>query len=345
MRAFISYSSLDSDIALRVAHELKIRGIKVWIDQRNAGAGDVLPSVIKKGMDSAKLFVIVLTKNWTNSTWTQREFKHMTSRIVKGKARVIPLLFPDGKLPELLERNEYRYEKCTSGDDVAKAINFGLKDTKYEIPFDAKTILKRFKKRVVPNYGIRLIPLRDLDENGSLGLPERRYVFIGDYLEQCGQSLQEVLDNLYFDNSDKPADANIEWAAITFEIGKIQQRNYDLLPASWKAIFRIMSDKKRIGEIKASKKDLKKLKQPYRRYDYYGDDDHWFWRLKDQLKQTDRDFDEIVNTYFGIQDCFEGDGFGGPRRSRIFVVKNLKLSLLKYTVQNMKRVEDGILIK
>ncbi len=42
MKVFISHSSLDKDIARRIAEQYRSRGVGVWIDEGELGPGDSL---------------------------------------------------------------------------------------------------------------------------------------------------------------------------------------------------------------------------------------------------------------------------------------------------------------
>ena len=100
-------------------------------------------------------------------------------------------------------------------------------------------IQERLKNQKLVEYAIRLIPKADYHKEGLIGKDERSYVFIGDYYEQRSRSLREILANLWIgDAFDKVANANTEWLGIIFEVGELNYRKFDLMPATWKSMFR-----------------------------------------------------------------------------------------------------------
>lgn len=340
MRAFISYSHKDKPLANTINDLLMQRGVETFIDQGKIGAGDVLTTRIKNELDRTDLFVILFTKH--PSDWRDKEeFKYIWPKISEGKVRFLPFVFPGAFIPPELEQNKYLLGKCRSEDsmtDISAVINFGLKKADYRIPMSRRVLQKRLTQRKVPEYGLRLIPTDQFNENGTLGLKERKYVFIGDYLEQCGRTLRVIKTNLFSSFIDWTP-AVEKWTAIIFKIDELYAKQYDLFPGTWKSIFRILSNKKRLGIINASEEDNELIKNGSRKYDYYGDDDHFFWSIKKSLESNqdgDREFYSYMEDYFGLRStCFNGNGVGGDGVSRIFLIKNLAINELSYWVQDL----------
>ena len=51
--------------------------------------------------------------------------------------------------------------------------------------------------------------------------------------------MEGLFHGQYFDRVNQ---ANAKWIAVIFEMGKIFSKNYDVFPATWKAVYRILSD-------------------------------------------------------------------------------------------------------
>ncbi len=70
---FISYSFQDKEITMRIKEELNYHGVRVWI------APDSLPEdasyqyIIRKAIDYADAFLLVLSSNSNNSVWVEKE--------------------------------------------------------------------------------------------------------------------------------------------------------------------------------------------------------------------------------------------------------------------------------
>ncbi len=124
---------------------------------------------------------------------------------------------------------------------------------------------------------------------------------------------------------------------MVFEVGEQYHREYDLMPGTWKAVFRIITDRRRLGYATPSDQDLNDLGPRGRDY-YSHDGNRWYNSVLGLV--TER----FLNERFGIMDMsFKGDGscFGG---GRVFFVRNVEFNNLGYTVQNMGVPDDGIVL-
>jgi hypothetical protein len=241
-----------------------------------------------------------------------------------------------------------------------------FEDLAHEIacPMLAKSIRERYKAQTPVRYGLRLVPSQEFRKDGRLGPEERRYVFIGDYAEQCGRSLRQILSNLWMGEAfDQVSNANLAWTAVIFEIGDLNRRRLDLMPGTWKAIFRILSSKKRMPLIRASGEEKARLGSRGRDY-YEGDQEYWFDRITSR-KAYEIEGKEIVSPYdmlkryFGYDDnCFDLTGgtgiaadidgtephslFSNETRipSRLFLVKNAAVESINCRVQELGHVDD-----
>lgn len=70
-KTFISHSSKDKAIVKELAE--KLSNEKIWFDAWDMDAGDVLSEKIEKGIDEAKNFLIILSKNSVDSQWVKYE--------------------------------------------------------------------------------------------------------------------------------------------------------------------------------------------------------------------------------------------------------------------------------
>ena len=200
---------------------------------------------------------------------------------------------------------------------------------------------------------VRLIPKEGFDRCGQLGLASRKYVFVGDYAEQRHRTLRQILSNLWIGDAFEEVDnSNIGWLALTFELGELNRRKMDLMPATWKAAFRILSDPRRAACFIATGEELTKLGRPPR--DYYSSDQRfWYSRCSTQERQSKSGPHYFLHDALGISWlCFSGTGIteqpfaqdSGGIPSRVFFVKNLPLSSISYHIEELGTPDDDIVL-
>ncbi|CNE93727.1 Uncharacterised protein [Mycobacterium tuberculosis] len=220
------------------------------------------------------------------------------------------------------------------------------------MPMPAGEIQERYTGRAVVERAVRLVPREGFDPDGRLGLPSRAYVFIGDYDEQRHRTLRQILSNLWIgDAFEQIENSNVAWLALIFEVGELNPRKLDLLPATWKATFRILSDPKRAARFVATDEELIRLGRPPR--DYYSDDQNWWYGRCATAGRRWTGRGPLIEEVLGISwACFSGTGITntGPRRSsgipsRVFFVKNLPLSSVTYRVQELGVPDDDIVLE
>jgi hypothetical protein len=357
MNVFFSYSSKDKLVARRLAELLRSRGLSVWIDEGQLGPGDSLSAVLANAISQIGLFVLIITENSIASNWVKYELNLALSQMIEKDIKIVPLLFDNSKVPEPL--NGMIWGDCRNDEGLNGSVNHILKSAGIVFPMGQSTIERRYHDRTPVNYGIRLFPTKEINELTALGKEERKYVFLGDYAEQCGRSLRQVLSNLWQgDAFDRVYNAHLEWTAIVFEVGQLNWSKLDVMPATWKAIYRILTDYKRLNLINASEEALTKMGFPPHDY-YQGDQNYWYRQItSSERKPPDvGPFfvypDHDLEKYFGVYWlCFRGCGMtfndGGLKSdtvpSRIFLCKNVRLEALNYRTQNLGRVDDGVIV-
>jgi TIR domain len=104
MSVFISHSSKDKPAVEALAEALRVRGIDVWLDKWEIGAGDDIVAKINESLDKAGCGIIVFSKESWESLWVRAEASYLQySRIQEGKV-LIPVIVGQGNLwlPPLL---------------------------------------------------------------------------------------------------------------------------------------------------------------------------------------------------------------------------------------------------
>src|SRR5688572_14957658 len=74
---FISYRSIESDFALRLAADLKNAGLNIWLDRLDAGinAGDDWIQVLQDALDECSAVIAILSPDYVVSKYCRRELK------------------------------------------------------------------------------------------------------------------------------------------------------------------------------------------------------------------------------------------------------------------------------
>lgn len=108
MKTFISYSSKDRDFVVRLATDLKQKGILVWLDEWEIKVGDEIRQKIEHGIAEYDYFVIVLSKHSVASTWVEKELNAAFMKEVSSEQIVIlPVLLDKCPIPPLISGKKY----------------------------------------------------------------------------------------------------------------------------------------------------------------------------------------------------------------------------------------------
>jgi len=105
---FISHSSANKDVAGKLAQDLNILGHAPWLDAWEIGVGDSISKQIEKGIDKADFFILLLSKQASESRWVEEEWRSMYSTaIYEEKTMILPCLLEDCQIPRLLRDRRY----------------------------------------------------------------------------------------------------------------------------------------------------------------------------------------------------------------------------------------------
>jgi hypothetical protein len=137
---FLSYAHEDREVAARVAREIEANGPPVWFDRRELGAGDEWERKIMKNIESASMFVPLVSRSclregprffaaeWNCAIKFSRRFVGtpfilpLALEDVDPDSHLLPAEFratqfsrlgPDGSLPaDFLERLRNAFKGC-----------------------------------------------------------------------------------------------------------------------------------------------------------------------------------------------------------------------------------------
>jgi hypothetical protein len=106
---FLSHSSQDKAFVERLAHDLIMRGVRVWYSEWEIKVGDSLLQKISDGIDSSGWLLVVLSSSSIQSEWVRRELN--AALILELEQRrsvfVLPARIDDAEVPLLLREKLY----------------------------------------------------------------------------------------------------------------------------------------------------------------------------------------------------------------------------------------------
>lgn len=103
---FISYSRHDQEFVLKLATDLEDRGAHVWLDQGNIQGGEQWRQSIAAGVQSGKVFVLIVSPDSINSSYVAEELA-LASQYRKT---IVPLIYRKTNLPAMLKAQLQNYQ-------------------------------------------------------------------------------------------------------------------------------------------------------------------------------------------------------------------------------------------
>jgi len=101
---FVSHSSKDREIVVRLCHGLERRGIKCWVSSRDVAPGENYQEAIVRAIGKARIMILVFTQNANNSD----EIKKEISLASQHKLTVIPV-----RVEDVVPSAAFAYELAT----------------------------------------------------------------------------------------------------------------------------------------------------------------------------------------------------------------------------------------
>lgn len=137
---FISYSSIDKDIAFKILDEIESAGRKCWIAPRNIPYGTPYARAIMDGIEECSTFMVLITENSIRSEDVLNEVDNAHAQ----KKRIIPVRLSDVALPKefnyYLSRTHWAILKPNNLSKITELLNLQEKKTPHLPPsVDQKT--------------------------------------------------------------------------------------------------------------------------------------------------------------------------------------------------------------
>lgn len=106
-KCFISYSRKDADFAKKLASSLEREDVVVWIDTVEIDVGSSIAWEISRAIKLYDYFIAVLSPDYISSNWCRREFGAGIIRAIERKAILLPVLYRECEIPELIADKMY----------------------------------------------------------------------------------------------------------------------------------------------------------------------------------------------------------------------------------------------
>ena len=103
---FISHSWKDKHVARRLAGDLQVEGMDVWLDEHKILVGESIHNRVEEGLHECDYLVLLLSRNSLTSTWVNEEINAVRSKEKREKKVILlPVEIEDlksDKIPMLL---------------------------------------------------------------------------------------------------------------------------------------------------------------------------------------------------------------------------------------------------
>ncbi|MEM9088931.1 MAG: FHIPEP family type III secretion protein [Cyanobacteria bacterium P01_F01_bin.53] len=107
-KVFLSHSSINADLAHRLALDLQAANIDVWLDQWELGVGEEIVQNIEQGVDEADFVIVLLTRASVASDWVNREWRRKVySEAKTERVEIVPVRSEFCEMPDFLAQRSY----------------------------------------------------------------------------------------------------------------------------------------------------------------------------------------------------------------------------------------------
>lgn len=128
---FICHSTADKPLVMQVVSELKLQGIRYWLDEEQIRYGDSITQRIEAGISRSRYLVPFLSKNLSSSGWTKVEYGAILNSEFSGDSErvVVPLRLDnceDKDVPLLLrDKKRVKFEDKADFSAFVKFLGSG----------------------------------------------------------------------------------------------------------------------------------------------------------------------------------------------------------------------------
>ena len=225
---FICHASEDKKSFVKpLAEELRRQNIEVWYDEFSLKIGDSLRRSIEIGLRESLLGIVVISKNFFNKEWPQKELDVLLLKEMKGRKVILPIWL------ELNFNDVYNFSPMLA-DKFALNFNIGI-PTIVERIIDQ---INHVKKKSNSEQVIAKIFRYDMANNNELKVIYHEIILRLNQIVSCNRDLVTKLDEI--DKDLKKSGiifGSYEWEGKTHELYSIDTeriyKKYDIPKSIW----------------------------------------------------------------------------------------------------------------
>ncbi|WP_084286574.1 toll/interleukin-1 receptor domain-containing protein [Halomonas halodenitrificans] len=107
-KVFISYASVDKELARKITSYLSSQGIETWLDEQEISPGDSISKKINEGLKSSQWFLQIMSPESSKSEWMHKELSKIIDLEKKrNRNLIIPVLTQSVQLPDEIRDRSY----------------------------------------------------------------------------------------------------------------------------------------------------------------------------------------------------------------------------------------------
>lgn len=131
---FISYARADLGWVTILAENLNELGLRVFFDEWEVAAGDVVTHRLDKGLRESRNGMLVVSPASMTRPWVLEEYAALLTRAVANDLRLIPVLYADAELPSMLATRAWVDLRGKTGEEYLETVRRLAKILKGERP-------------------------------------------------------------------------------------------------------------------------------------------------------------------------------------------------------------------
>jgi hypothetical protein len=102
LHVFLSHNRHDQATAVKLAAQLRLIGVDVWLDAWEIRPGDSIPGKVSQALAAVDTVIVLWSTHAAGSPWVEAELATAINRRMAEGLRVIPVLLDETDLPALL---------------------------------------------------------------------------------------------------------------------------------------------------------------------------------------------------------------------------------------------------
>jgi hypothetical protein len=132
---FLSHNSTDKPLARKLAQDLVLRGVRVWLDEAELVVGDSLLQKIASAIEEMDYLAVLLSPASVSSAWVYKELEIAIARqLMTGGVKVLPVIVAPCEVPAFL-RDTF-YVRMDTEENYASGLRNLMRRLLPSVPYD-----------------------------------------------------------------------------------------------------------------------------------------------------------------------------------------------------------------